>query len=163
MQHWEWKIYTICNDVLESHTRDVERQKEKKVKSLSCALDCSLPGSSVHGIFQASILEWLAISFSRIWIFPTQRLNLGLLHYKQILYHLSHYWSPVKVKVTQSCLTLCNAMDCIVHGILQARIIEWVVFPFSRGSSQPRDRTGVSCTAGGFFTNWAIREAQSYP
>jgi len=39
-----------------------------------------------------------------------------------------------------------------VHGILQARILEWVAFPFSRGSSQPRDQTGVSCIAGGFFT-----------
>ena len=45
----------------------------------------------------------------------------------------------LKVKVTQSCLTLCDSMDCIVHGILQARILEWVAFPFSRGSSQPRD------------------------
>ena len=42
----------------------------------------------------------------------------------------------VKVKVTQLCPTLC---DCIVHGILQARILEWVAYPFSRGSSQPRD------------------------
>ena len=58
-----------------------------------------------------------------------------------------------KVKVTQSYLTLCNPMDCTVHGILQARILEWVVFPFSRGSSQPRDRTQVSRTAGGFFTS----------
>ena len=41
--------------------------------------------------------------------------------------------------VTQSCLTLCDPMDCIVQGILQARILEWVAFPFSRGSSQPRD------------------------
>ena len=43
----------------------------------------------------------------------------------------------------------------IVHGILQAKIMEWVDFPFSRGSSQPRDQTQVSCIAGGFFTNWA--------
>ena len=57
----------------------------------------------------------------------------------------------VKVKVAQS--TLCDPMDCIVHGILQARILEWVAFPFYRGSSQPRDRTQVSCIAGGFFTN----------
>ena len=47
----------------------------------------------------------------------------------------------------------------LVHGILQARILEWVAFPFSRGSSWPRNRTGVSCIAGRFFTNWAIREA----
>ena len=59
----------------------------------------------------------------------------------------------VKVKVAQSCLTLCNPMDYTVHGILQARIREWVAFPFSRGSSQPRDRTQVSLIAGGFFTS----------
>ena len=53
-----------------------------------------------------------------------------------------------KVKVAQSCLTLCNPMDYTVHGILQARILEGVAIPFSRGSSQPRDRTQVSHTAG---------------
>ena len=63
------------------------------------------------------------------------------------------------MKVCQSCLTLCDLTDYTVHGILQARILEWVAFPFSRGSSQPRDRTRVSCFAGGFFTSWAIREA----
>ena len=57
----------------------------------------------------------------------------------------------MKVKITQSCPTLCHPMDCIVHGILQARILEWVAFPFSRGSSQPRDQTQVSHIAGGFF------------
>ena len=61
-------------------------------------------------------------------------------------------YSKVKVKGAQSCLTLCNSMDYTVHGILQARILEWVAFPFSRGSSQPRDRTQVSRTAGRFFT-----------
>ena len=55
-----------------------------------------------------------------------------------------------KVKVTQSCLTLCKPMDYTVHGILQARMLEWVAVPFSRGSSQPRDRNH---TAGGFFTS----------
>ena len=50
----------------------------------------------------------------------------------------------VKVKVTQLCLTLCDPMDYTVHVILQARIVEWVAFPFSRGSSQPRDQTQVS-------------------
>ena len=48
---------------------------------------------------------------------------------------------------------------CIVHGIPQARILEWVAFPFSRGSSQPRNQTRVSCIAGGFLTNWVMREA----
>ena len=52
-------------------------------------------------------------------------------------------------------------MEYTAHGILQARILEWVAFPFSRGSSQPRVRTQVSRIAGGFFTSWATREAQS--
>ena len=61
-------------------------------------------------------------------------------------------------------LTLCDPMDCSlpgssVHWIFQARILEWVVLPFSRGSSQPRDRTQVSRIAGRFFTSWATREA----
>ena len=67
-------------------------------------------------------------------IFPLQVSNPGLLHCRWILYQLSLKGSP--------------------------RILEWVAYPFSRGSSWPRNRTGVSCIAGRFFTNWAIREAQ---
>ena len=59
----------------------------------------------------------------------------------------------VKVKVTESCPTLCDPMDYTVHGILQARILEWVAIPFSRGSSQSRDQTQVSQIAGRFFTS----------
>ena len=70
-------------------------------------------------------------------IFPTQGSNPGLPHYKQILYQLSHKRSP--------------------------RIPEWVAYPFSRGSSWPRNQTGVSCIAVGFFTNWAMREALILP
>ena len=66
-------------------------------------------------------------------IFPTQGLNPGLLHCRWILYQLSHKGSP--------------------------RILEWVAYPFARGSSRPRDWTGVSGIVGSFFTNWAIREA----
>ena len=68
----------------------------------------------------------------------------------------------MKVKVTQSCPTLCNPMDYTVPGILQARIQERVADPFSRGSSQPRDRTQVSHIAGRFFTSWATREESYY-
>ena len=50
----------------------------------------------------------------------------------------------------------------LLHGILQARILEWVAFPFSRGSSQPRDGTQVSYIAGRFFTSWATREAHFF-
>ena len=59
----------------------------------------------------------------------------------------------VKVKVAQLCLTHCDPMDCTPHGILQAIILEWVAFPFSRGSSQPRNQTQVSHIAGRFFTS----------
>ena len=58
-----------------------------------------------------------------------------------------------KVKITRSSLTLCNPMDYTVHGILQARILECITIPFSRGSSQPKDRIQVSCIASGFFTS----------
>ena len=58
------------------------------------------------------------------------------------------YGTGVKVKVAQSYLTLCNPMDYRVHGILQARILEWVAGPFSRGSSQPRDQTQAFHIAG---------------
>ena len=67
----------------------------------------------------------------------------------------------VRVLVTQSCPTLCDPMDCSppgssVHGILQARILEWVAIPSSRVSPWPRDGTQVSRIAGGFFTVWAM-------
>ena len=65
--------------------------------------------------------------------------------------------------VSQLSLTLCDPMDCSppgfsVHWILQARILEWVVVPFSRESSQPRDQTQVSCFAGRFYTIWVTRK-----
>ena len=58
-----------------------------------------------------------------------------------------------KVKVAQLCLTLCGSMDYRVHGILLAGILEWVAFPFSSGSSQPRDGNQISHIAGGVFTS----------
>ena len=75
-------------------------------------------------------------------------------------FHSLHIWC---VLVTQSCPTICDPMDCSppgssVHEISQARILEWVVIFFSRGSSPPRDRVWVSCIAGRLFTNWAARE-----
>ena len=70
------------------------------------------------------------------------------------------YWS--EVKVTQLCPTLCDPMNYTVHGVFQARILEWVAFPFSKGSYQPRYRTQVSLIAGRFFTIWATRKAQEY-
>ena len=68
-------------------------------------------------------------------------------------------------EVAQSCLTLCDPVDCSlpgcsVHGILQARILEWVAISFLRGSSRPSDQTWISHIAGRCFTLWATREAQ---
>ena len=70
---------------------------------------------------------------------------------------------PIKVLVAQLCLTLCDTMDCnppgsSVHGILQARILEWVTLSFSRGSSPPRDQTWISCFACRLFTVRATRK-----
>ena len=71
------------------------------------------------------------------------------------------------VLVTRSCPTLCDPMDCsppssFVHGIFQARILEWLAISFSGGSSQPKDQTGISCVEGRFFTIWATRTAYSH-
>ena len=73
----------------------------------------------------------------------------------------------MRAKSLQLCPTLWDPMDCnlpgsSVHEILWARILEWVVMPSSRGSSQPRNQMGLSCIAGGFFTSWATREAPTY-
>ena len=67
------------------------------------------------------------------------------------------YEKVVQVLVAQSCLTLCDSMDCSLigssfHEILQARILEWVAIPFSKGSSQPKDQTHASLIAGTLFT-----------
>ena len=77
----------------------------------------------------------------------------------------SVYKVKVKVLVTPLRLTLCDSMDwspqvSSAHGILQARILEWVVITFSKGSSWPRDQTQISCIASSFITIWDTREAQ---
>ena len=114
-----------------------------------CGLPCPSP--------KASVLAWLYFYYICVYlkgrwdspgkstgvgchaplqgIFPTQGLNPGLPHCWQSLYHLSHWGS--------------------------SGILEWASYPFSRGSSWARNPTGVSCIAGGFFINWAIREAHS--
>ena len=69
--------------------------------------------------------------------------------------------------VAQSRLTLCDPVDCTppgssAHGISQARVLEWVAISFSRGSSQPRDQTQLSCSAGGFLTTEPPGNPQMY-
>ena len=85
------------------------------------------------------------------------------------LYKICFIWINLWKWKSLSRVWLCDPMDYTVHGILQARILEWVAFPFSRGSSQPRNWTRVSCIAGRFFTSWAnkgnptILEWVAYP
>ena len=98
-------------------------------------------------------------SFNRV-PFSSWSLHLGTCNRG----HLSGEHCKQLVKVSQSCPTLCDPMHCrppgsSVHGILQAKILEWVAISSSRESSWPRDQTQVSCFAGRFFTIWATREA----
>ena len=98
-------------------------------------------------------------SFRHTYFRPASILSLGF------FFFLLRFWKvKVKLSIAQLCLTLCHPMDCSppgssVHGILQARILEWVAIPFSRASSWPKDWTWVFCIAGKFFTVWATREA----
>ena len=101
-------------------------------------MDCNPPGSSVRGISQARTLEWVAFPFSRDLPDPgIEPESLTSPALADRFFATSTIRKKVKVKVAQSCTTLCDPMDHTVHGILQARILEWVAFPFSRGSSNP--------------------------
>ena len=106
--------------------------------------DSNTPGSSVPGILQARTLEWVAIAFSLNKEFSHIQIGKSREH-KPSWNHL-----VCCCLVTKLCLTLCDPRACSppgpsVHGISQARILEWAAISFSRGSSQPRDQTPVSC------------------
>ena len=88
---------------------------------------------------------------------PNSLYPFAQLCFSCVMYHI------VIVLVAQSCPTLCNPVECSppgssVRGILQARILEWIAIPYSRGSSWPRDWTQVSFITGRFFIIWATRE-----
>ena len=121
--HWRWinVLLYMCCSVL-----------TQLCLPLCDPMDCSTPGSSVHGDSPGKNTGMGCHALLQ-GIFSTQGSNPGLLHCRQILYHLSHQGSP--------------------------RILEWVAYPFSRGSSWPRNQTRVSYIADRFFTSWATREA----
>ena len=103
-------------------------------------IDGSPPGSPVPGILKARTLEWVAIFFSNAWKWKVKVKSLSC------VWLLATLWMQLNLRkcFAQSCLTLCDPMDTSppgssVHGILQARILEWISNSFSRGSSQPRD------------------------
>ena len=116
-----------------------------------------------------------------LWASPVSSALLGLLvrglsrvlHVELAAFSLASLFAGTLVvkgkecEVAQSCLTLCDPMDCSppnssVHGILQARILKWVAISFSRGSSQPRDLTLISCIAGEFLLPLSYQESPSY-
>ena len=128
-------------------------------------LPCPSPSPRVHSNscplsqwYHPTISTSVAPFSSCLQYFPASgSLPMTLAHWNLIKIYI------MKVKVTQSCPTLCNPMDyslpsSTVHGIFQARILEWVAISFSRWSSRPRDWTQVSHTVGRRFTIWATRE-----
>jgi len=117
-------------------------------------MDCSPPGSSLHGFPRQEYWNGLPLPA------PGDLPDPGIEPVSPALSGRFLTTEPqVKVKEAQSCLTLCDPMDynlpgCSVHGILQTRKLEWVTFPFSTGSSWLRDWTQVSHITGRFFTVW---------
>ena len=123
-----------------------------------------------HHSSKASIL-WCSASFMVQTSHPKSKNFLPIIYFRGFIVscplfkYLSNYEfifvygkSERKFKVAQLCPVLCKPMDCsltasTVHGNLQARILEWVAYPFSGRSSRPRNKTGVSCIAGIFFTS----------
>ena len=136
------------------------------------AASCSSCGTSSKylGVFQPFI-KWAdgdkntctSQEFCILWV-NSSKVHRALSGTWQAVSDCYYYCCCLGAK---SCLTLCNPMDCSlpgssVHGISQARILEWVAMSFSKGSSQHRNQTWVSCIAGRFFTVWAIRGALSW-
>ena len=127
-------------------------------------MDYSPRGSSVHGIFQARIPEWVANSSSRVSFQPRDQTSVSCVSCIDCRFFFLTTEPPRKTTcpITKwvkllSHVRLCDPMNCSlpgssVHGIIQARVLEWIAISFSRGSSWPRDWTGVSCFVGRCFT-----------
>ena len=128
------------------------------------------PGSSIHDIFQARVLDWVACSFSRGSSWPRDQTLAFCVSCisRPILYPWATRKAPghgcVCAKSLQWCLTLWDPMDysfpaSCVHGILQARILEWVAISYTRRSSPPRDRIQVPCIGRWVIYNGVTWEA----
>ena len=133
-----------CHFLLQCMKVKSESEVAQLCPTLIDPMDCPSPGSSVHGILQARILEWIAMPFSRGSSQPRDRISISYVSCigRQVLYHLSHQRSPsiiraaAAAKSRQSCPTLCDPIDGSppdpsVHGIFQARVLEWVAIAFS--------------------------------
>ena len=117
---------------------------------------------SCHGYRETDLTSFLNFYVFFNWRITAVLNCLNLLNFCQTSIWISHRYTCASVKVAQSCLILYDPMDYTVHGILQARKLEWVAFPFSRVSSQLRGQTQVSRIAWGIFTSRAAREAHRY-
>ena len=135
-----------CHFLLQCMKVKSEGEVAQSCPTLSNPMDCSLPGSSVHGIFQARVLEWGAIAFSDL---------------------MPAVAAAAAAKSLQLCPTVGNHVDCSppgssIHGILQAKILEWVAIPSSRESSPPGIEPMLLMSpalAGRFFTTSTTWEA----
>ena len=188
-----------CREILYHLSHQGSPVRSAAAKSLqSCPtlcdpIDSSPPGSPIPGILQARILEWVAISFSNAWKWKAKVKSLS--HVRLLAtpwtaayqapppmgFSRQEYWSglplpSLHVRYKLLLLNCDNPMSLLPPLPLSAdeetkalkskvespqgspRILEWVAYPFSRGSFQPRNWTGVSCIAGGFFTCWAAKE-----
>ena len=106
-------------------------------------------------------------SFVHLFVTPVDIPDSSWLRFPCLHRYSVLLWPAHVLLIAQSCLILCNPIDyslpgSTLHGILQARILEWIAIPFSRGSSLSRGWTWVSCVAGRFFNVWAIREYQKF-
>ena len=146
----------------------------KSCPTLCDLKDYSPPGCSVHGIFQARILEWVAVSFFRESSWPRNRGFISCILYcwatreasSICLHPCIHAYTVYVCSVSQSCLTFCDPLDCSppgssARGIFQARILECIAISPSRGSSRHRDRTRVLLHCRQILYHWAIREAHT--
>ena len=131
-----WFIWAFGHRKEKLRTKLLWTNTMVKVKLLSHVrlcdpMDCNISASSLRGFPGKS--SRVGCHFLLQGIFPTQGSNPSLPHCRQVLYRLSHQGSP-------------------------SQLLKWVAYPFSRGPSQPRIRTRISCIAGRFFTSWATRE-----
>ena len=144
------KILSIshCQLRMTGHCAPLLQGSVSLANLLEPPLHCTFISSSAKRLF----VLWLV--FAALW--PILNLNKKTAWICFLSNIIEVKWSEIKLL---SPVRLWDPRDYSVHGILQAKILEWVAFPSSRGSSQPRDRTQVSRIADGFLTSWATREA----
>ena len=150
-----WESHLLCISLPTQHLRSGEKKSQGRLRVLS--------SPQWYKIHQNSII-WF--SWALLWGWPQWFLGsfgITVLYNWHLLKSIFLFLVVVEL-VAQLCPTVCDPVNCSppgssVHGILQARILEWIAIPFSRWSSQPRDQIQVSWTAGRFFTIWATWEA----